>query len=71
MVVCQCHAVNDRTIRAEIASGALDVDAVAARCGAGARCGGCRPVIEEILTEHAPVETAIVHLHLGDRSLAA
>ena len=49
MVVCHCNAVNDRAIRAEIESGALDADALAARCGAGARCGSCRPVIEAIL----------------------
>jgi bacterioferritin-associated ferredoxin len=49
MVVCHCNAVNDRAIRAEIESGALDADAVAARCGAGTRCGSCVPVIEAIL----------------------
>ena len=77
MVVCQCYAVNDRTIRAEISSGALDADDVAERCGAGARCGGCRSVIEEILTEAqptaavAPTETIVQHLRIADRSLAA
>jgi bacterioferritin-associated ferredoxin len=71
MVVCQCQAVNDRTIRAEIASGALDVEAVAARCGAGARCGGCRPVIEDLLSEQSTTETLISHLHISERSIAA
>ena len=49
MVICHCHAVNDRAIRAEIEGGALDADALAARCGAGSRCGSCRPVLEAIL----------------------
>jgi bacterioferritin-associated ferredoxin len=49
MVVCHCAAVNDRAIRAEIAAGALDADALAERCGAGGGCGQCRPVIEAIL----------------------
>jgi len=49
MVVCHCNAVNDRAIRAEIAAGALDADDLADRCGAGARCGSCRPVVEAIL----------------------
>jgi bacterioferritin-associated ferredoxin len=51
MVVCHCHVVSDRALRAEIASGALDADALAERCGAGTRCGGCAPVVEAILAE--------------------
>ena len=50
MVVCHCAAVNDRSIMAEIESGALDLDDVAERCGAGGRCGSCRPVIETMLS---------------------
>jgi bacterioferritin-associated ferredoxin len=71
MVVCQCYAVNDRTIRAEIESGALDADDVAERCGAGARCGGCREVVEELLHQHAPQETLVRSLRVADRTLAA
>ncbi len=51
MVVCHCNVVADREIRAEILAGALDADDVAARCTAGTRCGGCRPVIEALLAE--------------------
>lgn len=49
MVVCHCEAVNDRSILAEIEAGALEVDDVAIRCGAGTRCGSCVPVIEAML----------------------
>jgi bacterioferritin-associated ferredoxin len=49
MVICHCHAVNDKAIRAEIEAGALDADTLADRCGAGSRCGSCRPVLEAIL----------------------
>jgi bacterioferritin-associated ferredoxin len=49
MVICHCNAVNDKAIRAEIEAGALDADALAERCGAGSRCGSCRPVLEAIL----------------------
>lgn len=51
MVVCHCNAVNDLSIRAEILAGALDADDLAARCDAGTRCGGCRPVVEALLAE--------------------
>ena len=59
MVVCHCRAVNDRAIVAEILSGALDADALADRCGAGSRCGGCRPVVEALIAEHAERAVAI------------
>ena len=51
MVVCHCNAVSDREIRSEILAGALEVDEVADRCGAGDRCGSCRPVVEALLAE--------------------
>ena len=51
MFVCSCTGVNDRTIRAAIATGARSIDEVAERCGAGARCGGCWPVLAELLDE--------------------
>ncbi len=51
MVVCHCLAVNDRAIHNAILAGALDPDELAARCGAGRRCGGCRPMIEALLAE--------------------
>ena len=52
MFVCSCRAVTDRTIRAAIASGARSIDDIAARCGAGERCGGCWPALAELLDEH-------------------
>ena len=59
MVVCHCHAVNDRTIRAEIQSGALDLTEVAERCGAGTRCGGCQPLIAALLAEQGHEESLV------------
>ena len=59
MLVCQCEAVNDRRIVAEIVSGALDAESLAERCGAGARCGGCRPTIEALLASLGPVEQPV------------
>ena len=49
MIVCHCMRVNDRAIRAEIAKGAETADEVTEGCGAGARCGSCRPTIVALL----------------------
>ena len=49
MIVCHCQVVGDRRIRAEIEAGAVTVDEIAERCGAGARCGSCRPTISVLL----------------------
>jgi bacterioferritin-associated ferredoxin len=51
MVVCHCEVVNDQTIVAAIQAGAVDADDLATLCGAGERCGGCRPTIESLLVQ--------------------
>lgn len=58
MVVCHCHAVNDRRIRDEVASGALDAAALAERCGAGTGCGSCVSVVESILATVVGIRSA-------------
>jgi len=49
VIVCHCHGVSDRRIHAEANLGAEDADEIARRCGAGTDCGGCYPLIEDIL----------------------
>jgi bacterioferritin-associated ferredoxin len=49
VIVCHCQVVSDRVIRAEVDRGAVTADEVAERCGAGARCGSCRPTIGALL----------------------
>ena len=56
MFVCSCRGVTDRTVRAAIASGAESIEDVAARCGAGARCGGCWPALAELLDERSTAD---------------
>ena len=51
MIVCHCLAVNDRLIEAVGAGESLTVEDVIERCGAGARCGGCRESIQRVLDE--------------------
>ena len=58
MYVCSCKAVTDRTVQAAIASGARTIEQVAERCGAGGRCGGCWPVLTELLEASAANDDA-------------
>ena len=58
MYVCSCRAVTDRTVKAAIASGARTIEQVAERCGAGGRCGGCWPVLNELLEASAASDDA-------------
>ncbi|HYI60781.1 MAG TPA: (2Fe-2S)-binding protein [Acidimicrobiales bacterium] len=51
MLVCHCRAVNHRQIEAAALCGASCVRDIVSACGAGGVCGGCRPAIEEILSE--------------------
>ena len=53
MFVCHCRAVTDGEIREAIAAGASDLAEVGRHCGAGITCGGCCPLIQELLAEHA------------------
>ena len=61
MIVCHCQGVSDRSIRQAVREGACTVRQVARACRAGRMCGGCRPVISEIIaaevtvSERAPV----------------
>jgi bacterioferritin-associated ferredoxin len=59
VIVCQCAAVNDQRVVEEILSGACDVERVAEGCGAGARCGGCRPTIASLLVAFGPAEQPV------------
>jgi bacterioferritin-associated ferredoxin len=51
MFVCHCRAVTDGEIREAIAAGACDLEEVGRACGAGITCGGCCPLIQELLAE--------------------
>jgi bacterioferritin-associated ferredoxin len=49
VILCHCRAVSDGVVRRAIDTGACDLQEVAARCGAGARCGGCHPALMSLL----------------------
>jgi bacterioferritin-associated ferredoxin len=51
MLVCHCNAQSERTIRQCIEEGARDLCEVGMKCGAGTDCGGCLPLLRELLEE--------------------
>jgi bacterioferritin-associated ferredoxin len=53
VLVCHCKAVSEREVRRAVGAGARTRRQVVRACGAGSVCGGCRPVIDEILAEQA------------------
>ncbi len=67
MYICHCRAVTDATIEAAIASGAVTLDEVARRCGAGSRCGGCWPALEALLAGQVPAPYAGLGTRRGRR----
>ena len=50
MIVCLCANVSERELVATITAGATTVKEVGRRCGAGAGCGACKPLIRECLS---------------------
>jgi bacterioferritin-associated ferredoxin len=51
VLICHCLAVHERHVRDAVADGACSLEDVIARCGAGGRCGGCRPLVAEVLAD--------------------
>jgi bacterioferritin-associated ferredoxin len=49
MIVCHCHGITDREIRASVHDGARTCADVADACGAGSGCGGCSSLVAEIV----------------------
>ena len=52
MLVCHCRRVSEREVEDAIRSGACSLREVGRHCGAGLDCGGCRPLIDELLELH-------------------
>ena len=53
MFVCHCQAVTDGVVRASIEAGACTLADLVERCGAGAGCGGCHRVLQQLLAAAA------------------
>jgi len=57
MLVCHCKGLSDREIDRAIRAGAATSCDVARSCGAGSICGGCRPLIDELLESRGAAPT--------------
>ena len=53
MYVCYCAAVSDSAVEAAIDAGAHTIEELGDRCAAGTECGGCHPVLAELLANEA------------------
>jgi bacterioferritin-associated ferredoxin len=51
VIVCVCANVSERKLRATIAGGATTLKEIERRCGAGAGCGACHPLIRQCVKE--------------------
>ena len=58
MLVCHCHAVSDREIVRCVRDGATTRQRLAKACGAGSVCGGCIPVIDELIEKSDAAEVS-------------
>jgi len=58
MLVCHCKGLTDRQVRDAVRDGAGTRRQLSRSCGAGAVCGGCRPVLQEILEEETPARAS-------------
>jgi len=54
VIVCHCKGLSDRDIRKAVREGAVSAADVSRLCRAGSDCGGCRPLIDEIIHKESP-----------------
>lgn len=54
-IVCLCQGVSERKVVRAIDAGATSIDEVTERCGAGNRCFGCHPAIDELIDTRVSV----------------
>jgi bacterioferritin-associated ferredoxin len=66
MILCHCKGVSDKSVRRAIQCGASSVRDVARTCGAGTGCGGCRPLIQELIRTEQHGTSRPVSAAIGD-----
>jgi bacterioferritin-associated ferredoxin len=71
VIVCHCKAGSDRVIRAAVRDGARCRRSVGRACAAGRSCGGCSPVIDEIVESELAQLEGSLHPALSDLAAAS
>jgi bacterioferritin-associated ferredoxin len=66
MILCHCKGVSDKSVRRAIQCGASSVRDVSRACGAGTGCGGCRPLIQELIRTEQHGTSRPVSAAIGD-----
>ena len=62
MYICGCRAVTDREVHEAVQAGARSAAEVAARCGAGSRCGNCLDLVLAVVEASTPMSERLVDL---------
>jgi len=62
--VCSCNAVSKGDIQAAVANGACDIGAVKSCTGAGTSCGGCVPLVTQVMKAEMQKAGMAVNNHL-------
>lgn len=57
VIICHCRGINDQSVRDAIDDGMETVEELAEICGTGSDCGGCRPVLAELIVERTGQST--------------
>jgi len=52
-IICHCEAVTDAKVVAAIEQCGPSMCDLARFCGAGSRCGGCHPALDDLIDRHA------------------
>jgi bacterioferritin-associated ferredoxin len=58
MIVCHCKGISDRAIRAAVRGSGESLQQPKKTCEPGVYCGGCQPLIREIVDREAPGQAA-------------
>ena len=53
MLVCHCHRISDRDLKRFAKRGCKQTDDLAGLCPAGSSCGGCRSLVDEVLSKES------------------